>query len=211
MEDERPAASVAHPRLAEEDLLAAVCTLGSRGRRRRRVHRKRRRVVVGARGRRDGPRVVVSLPRRRPRGHRRRECIDGHRRRSVGSSPGYPAALHAGRGRRMNADDGALVRRGRELGGTGSFAPPGSLGRRGTSRVTRAFSPRSRRSASLLAAPAIDPVFVDLRSIRIRRGRRRRRSRSGFGFREHALDLQGSEDSVCVGDGTHAQLRGGCV
>ena len=99
--------------------------------------------------------------------------IDGHRRRSVASSPGYPAALHAGRRRRMDADDGALVRRGRELGGTGSFAPPGSLGRRGTSRITRAFSPRSRRPASLLAAPAIDPVFVDLRSIRIRRGGRR--------------------------------------
>ena len=102
------------------------------------------------------------------------------------------------------------MRRGRELGGTGSFAPPGSLGRRGTSRVTRAFSPRSRRPASFLAAPAIDPVFVDLRSIRIRRGRSRSR-RSGFGFREHALDLQGSEDSVCVRDGPHAQRRGGCV
>jgi hypothetical protein len=208
VEYESSAAPVAHPRLAEEDLLAAVCTLGpSRGRRRRRVHRKRRRVVVRARGCRDGPRVVVSLPRRRTRWHRRRECIDGHRRRSVASSPGYPAALHAGRRRRMYADDGALVRRGRELGGTGSFAPPGSLGRRGTSRIPRAFSPRSRRPASLLAAPAIDPVFVDLRC----RGSRRRRCRSGFGFREHALDLQGSEDSVCVRDGPHAQRRGGCV
>ena len=63
------------------------------------------------------------------------------------------------------------------------------------------LAPRRPRDRSRLCGPPFYPDSSSGESFR----------RSGFGFREHALDLQGSEDSVCVRDGPHAQRRGGCV
>mmetsp|Transcript_2364 Transcript_2364/g.9610 ORF Transcript_2364/g.9610 Transcript_2364/m.9610 type:complete len:215 (+) Transcript_2364:737-1381(+) len=197
MEDQRASAPVPHPRLPEEH---------PRGRGRARRHRRRR----------DG----VLNP------------------RPFDSPSDSPAALRAGRGRGSRGsmisasgfrpEDGGLIRRrrklaagarravavavaasSRSLGGRGSPRGFSRLfasgpGPRGDAASVYSFSRRSRRRSSRWRRWWWWSSVRALRRARAGAGAR-------LGFREHALDPQGAQRAVGVGDGRHAPHRGGGI